>query len=335
MSQQRLKVSLFLGLIAIVLTCLTAAKGTDLKAGSPDIKKQWEKSPHAGSMDNEKEKVRMNQPACAHCHTAKGYWEVILEGKKSTAPYKNPVGISCIACHHEDKAGAPIGAKLRAGSSALSCKCHGLLFQNDLEDFSHCPQGLLVKGKGGMEFEDKSYESGPHSEIPNNCAGCHMAPSPGGELKYRLGEHTFRVITKGEGKRRLNTNGCKKCHEDMSFQYVLDSQAKVKQLLDTLEALLPHKPKPSANRPNEKPRLPGDPSLNAVQAMASYNYYTVVRDGTYGVHNPVYIRQLLEHSIEALRRLKKKNSQIGSCPECHKNKKNGRELVAIEVDRNL
>ncbi|NIM14595.1 MAG: hypothetical protein GTO45_21480 [Candidatus Aminicenantes bacterium] len=36
--------------------------------------------------------------------------------------------------------------------------------------------------------------------------------------------------------------------------------------------------------------------------MASYNYYTILRDGTYGVHNPVYIRQLLEHSIEALRR---------------------------------
>jgi len=34
---------------------------------------------------------------------------------------------------------------------------------------------------------------------------------------------------------------------------------------------------------------------------ASFKYYTVWKGGTYGVHNPIYIKKLLDDSINALK----------------------------------
>ena len=70
---------------------LASSSGLMSKDKADDAKKkQWAISAHAGSMDTPEEKERMNKTGCAHCHTAQGYWEVILAGKDSTAPYKNP-----------------------------------------------------------------------------------------------------------------------------------------------------------------------------------------------------------------------------------------------------
>ena len=48
-----------------------------------------------------------------------------------------------------------------------------------------------------------------------------------------------------------------------------------------------------------------DPSLGErnnpdAEAKAAYNYYFVLKDGTWGVHNPKYIRALLRDSISVL-----------------------------------
>lgn len=249
----------------------------------------------------------MNKTGCAHCHTAQGYWEVILNGKTSTAPYKNVTGITCIACHKAGPDGHPIGKELRSGSIQSACTgCHNILVQNDAEDFSHCPQGDMLEGTGGDEFKGYEYSTGAHSEIPRNCVGCHMAPAPGTESALKLGGHTFRVISKGETPRRFNPNGCSDCHDDITFSWVKKKQAETRKLMETLRLLLPQKPKSKHPR-SESPRFPKDPSLNSIEAKAAYNYYTILLDGTYGVHNPVYIRQLLESSIDALNTIKKKN----------------------------
>lgn len=265
------------------------------------VKQQWDHSAHAGSMNTPEERTRMNKTGCAHCHTAQGYWEVVLEGRPSTAPYKNPDALTCIACHFVDKAGTVEGSKLRAGNVQSACRCHDILVQNDLEDFSHCPQGSLIKGKGGAEFAGETYPAGGHAEIEKNCAGCHMAEPPKGDNTAALGGHSFRVITKGETPRRFNPTGCTGCHENMSYDFVKKSQAEIKILLEQLRDLLPQKPKGTEKRPEERPRFPEDPKLSKTQAMAAFNYYTIWKDGTYGVHNPLYIKKLLLDSMEKLR----------------------------------
>ncbi len=278
---------------------------------TPSIHDQWTLSPHAGSMDTPEEQSRMNKTGCAHCHTAQGYWEVILEGKKSTAPYDNPRGLDCLACHEfspdltckgchpKKKDGKPTETPLRAGKVENACTgCHDILVQNDTEDFSSCPQGSLLRGEGGAEFNGNTYKTGGHSKIEKNCAGCHMAASPTGNP----GGHTFRVITKGKTPRIFNPNGCTPCHENITYEFVKESQAKYKKLLQTLRDLLPQKPKGTAKSPDQSPKFPKDPSLNKIEATAAYNYYQILKDGTYGTHNPVYIKKLLQDSINALQK---------------------------------
>lgn len=300
-------------LISMLFYFPGAAEKLEIQVNEPSIQDQWAHSPHAGSMNTPEEQIKMNKTGCAHCHTAQGYWEVILEGKESTAPYENPTGLDCLACHdftpdltckgcHGMKIdGKPTETPLRAGKVENACTgCHDILVQNDTEDFSSCPQGSLLKGKGGAEFNGKTYKTGGHSKVEKNCAGCHMAASPGGKDALELGGHTFRVITKGKTPRVFNPNGCTPCHDNMTYEFVKNSQAKYKKLMETLRDLLPQKPKGTAKSPDQSPKFPKDPSLNKIEAMAAYNYYQVLKDGTYGVHNPVYIKKLLEDSIDAL-----------------------------------
>ena len=254
------------------------------------IRKQWAGSLHAGSMDTPEERERMNQPGCAHCHTAQGYWREILAGEPSAAPYENASGITCEACHFPDRLQQG-DAALRAGAAQRACTgCHDILVQNDEGGFSSCLQGSMLRGEGGSEFEGREYPAGPHGQIARRCVGCHMAASPEGEAGLRLGGHTFRVITKGEEPRVFNGTGCRDCHDDLALEDVRQSQAEVRELMRKLAGLLPQ------NEDGE-PRFPEDPALSDTEAKAAYNYYFVLKDGTWGVHNPQYIRALLTHSL--------------------------------------
>jgi len=264
------------------------------------IREQWGRSPHAMSMDTEEERIRMNTPECAHCHTAQGYWEVILGRKDSSAPYEDPVGLSCITCHFPEKIAARDGA-LRVGRREEACTgCHDILVQNDAGGFSSCLQGAMLRGAGGDHFTGTAYKSGTHGEISGGCVGCHMAPTPEGEYMYYLGGHSVRVISKGKVGRHFNPAGCRGCHEEISLESIEKSQQKVRKLMGELKSLLPEFKDPDSGE--TIPRFPKDPTLTAIQSKASYNYYFILKDGTWGVHNPIYIPQLLKSSIAALKK---------------------------------
>ena len=257
------------------------------------IQKQWQNSLHASSMDTPEEKERMNQPGCAHCHTAQGYWREILAGKKSKAPYENTTGITCEACHDPEKM-SPSDPALRAGGPEKACTgCHDILVQNDDQGFSSCLQGTMLRGEGGAEFEGTAYRTATHSQVANNCVGCHMAAVSDKNQQFLLGGHVFRVITKGQEPRLFNDTGCMECHVTLTLAGIDKSQAEVKELMQTLKALLP-------KQKDGEPKFPEDPSLNKIQAKAAFNYHYILKDGTWGIHNPIYIRQLLQRSLEAL-----------------------------------
>jgi predicted CXXCH cytochrome family protein len=244
-------------------------------------------------LDTAEEAERMNRPGCAHCHTAQGYWREILAGKKSKAPYDNAVGITCEACHDPERM-SPEDPALRAGRPENACTgCHDILVQNDDKGFSSCLQGAMLRGEGGSEFAGTAYRTATHSQVEKNCVGCHMADSPPGEKQLHLGGHVFRVITKGQEPRSLNDAGCMECHVKISLPGIDKSQAEVRELMQELKSRLP-------KQKDGEPKFPEDPSLNKVQAKAAFNYYYILKDGTWGVHNPIYIRQLLHSSLEAL-----------------------------------
>lgn len=290
--------------IAVLVACLLvgSSASADEKKTTDDaknkvelIREQWLASPHAASMDTPKERESMNKTGCAHCHTAQGYWEVILAGKESTAPYEDPTGITCIACHLQVE-GSPEPGALRVDDVKDACVgCHDILVTNDEKKFSTCPQGSIFLGTGGERYADRNYPSGTHSKLKTGCVACHMAPDGA------VGGHTARVISKGEDERVFNKNGCKMCHGALKLEFVEKSQKEVKALLEELSALLPGKPIDPEHPGEMEPKVPKDPSLSDVEAKAAFNYYVVVLDGTYGVHNPPYTKALLRESIQALK----------------------------------
>lgn len=266
---------------------------------------QWDSSAHAHSQGTPEDLELMNQPGCADCHTGQGFLQVVINGEISDAPYKEVNGITCAVCH--DPHDATNKEKLlRLGKVVNACSnCHDKLIEDDSGLFCSSNQGLMLSGKGGMEFEGESYDSSEHSEIEKKCVQCHMANSPEGVELNIVGGHTYRVTYKSENSTVLNNIGCSPCHEDYTFDELKESQEDVKSLLNRLAQHLPKKPKDASSYPGH-PLFPKDPSLNKIQAAASHNYYFVLQDKSLGVHNPVYARELIEASIKQLNEQKEK-----------------------------
>ncbi len=264
------------------------------------IRTQWEHSPHAGSMDTAAEGERMNRTGCAHCHTAQGFHEVTLAGETSSAPYDEAEGLTCRACHLPGDGAVRVGP-IRTGSPRDLCRgCHAELVVSNAEELSWCSQWGLYVGSGGAEVPGMEYPVSAHSTFQDGCVTCHMAPVATGLDPMRVGGHTFRVKTKGEDPLLFNPEPCRPCHGDITLEWLSESQAEVRSLLDTLAEILPRKPVPGDPHTDE-PRYPADPSLDEATARASHNYWLVLKDGSFGIHNPGYTRALLERSIAELR----------------------------------
>jgi predicted CXXCH cytochrome family protein len=231
-----------------------------------------------------------SEAQCINCHEEEvKNWKVILNKQESAAPYKDETGITCATCHEPHDASNKENL-LRAGKAENVCiGCHDLVVMDDESEFLPHVQGSVVKGNAGQTIGNKDLIfAGKHSQIEKGCIGCHMMKSPGVQAGSP-GGHTFMVISHDDKNPILNTNACVRCHQSINLEYVRNYQNKTKKLLETLANLLP---------------------LNELQSRASYNYYTIYKDGTFGIHNPIYSKKLLEISIEALKNQQaKKNNQ--------------------------
>lgn len=293
------KAAVLIPLAGVVLASLAPVSGHGEAQEVPGIRAQWENSPHAMSMDEAGERERMNRTGCAHCHTAQGYQEVFLQGAESTAPYEDPEGLTCIACHEPGEGSGRVGG-LKAGAARDACRgCHDEIVANRPEYLSWCSQWGIFDGAGGSEIPGRDYGSSSHSGLENACAYCHMAPAAQGVDAGRVGGHTFRVKTKGVEPELFNPEPCRPCHGEMTLEALKGSQDGVRQLLVKLAALLPQKPTPEDSAVLE-PKYPSDPSLDEIQQRASFNYWLVQKDGSFGVHNPVYTWDLLLRSTKEL-----------------------------------
>lgn len=285
--------------ICLGLLCWAGSQGIPLQDDVKEINSQWLASPHAQSMNTAAKQKQVNQKGCAHCHTAEGYEREILGKLPSNAPYRNATGLTCTACHFSNK-NKPAGGKLKAGNRQNACNgCHDSLVQNNEKEFSSCPQGSFLLGKAGLEIEGEPLPSlSPHLDEEKNCTGCHMAKAPP-NISSRVGGHTFRVTSKDENE-VINPNGCTNCHE-INLTMLRNRQAYIKKLMKTLATLLPKRSgSPAKIKRGEEPKFPGDPSLSKTEANASFNYYQVLKDGSWGAHNPKYTKKLLQTSINSL-----------------------------------
>ncbi len=300
----------------------------------------WASSAHANSLAEGISAQYMDRSGCNACHTAQGYVNQTIEGNAEPVVasgqviWPNPQPVTCQACHDPHNGDNP--AQLRRTSIAEACTgCHTVRFSSQ-SGLHHAHQGPMLIGADGTpmtsatplsgtasvtgwEFPGYKYANSSHSEISERCVVCHMANSPDYDPTYaspdtllnKLGGHTFKIVYQVDANTEmLNDVGCRECHGTVSMEFVEQSQAKIDALLSQLAAALPKR-----DSANTTPVFPQDGTrykawsaaptaqklkLSTTEIAAAYNYYFVLNDGSEGVHNHEYAKQLLQSSIEQL-----------------------------------
>jgi predicted CXXCH cytochrome family protein len=284
---------------------------------------EYNQTVHATSYGEPGAVEHMNSSNCAQCHVGQGFVREQIDGQTSAAPYKGALEVGCPTCH--DPHDATNGSQLRVASMNDACnKCHKTRISSrglhhslqgpmiagvNAIPFSITQTGTIIGNYGGVQFPGYKYVNSSHSNVSGTCVECHMAPIAGSDTlmipgvpysQYRskLGGHTFRVMYDNETPDDLtddilNPVGCKECHGTVTKEFVEQSQDKIKALLEQLRLLLP-----KSSSDSTVPATHTTSSLTAVQKAASYNWYFVSYDGSYGVHNYEYAAALLRSSIE-------------------------------------
>jgi hypothetical protein len=274
---------------------------------------QWAKSAH-GIAD-----ALYDRTGCAVCHSHQGFLERVATGEWETAAtVKDVVGINCRTCHklHTTYTAADLGFTTPdevafrvagvtvdlGGSSNLCATCHqsrlreGQMAVIDGPDVTFTsthygphgsPQGDMMAGVGFYMFDDTP--GGMHTHgFAGGCSTCHMPPASEDQ-----GGHTWNIHDD-------YTLGCETCHTSGVDDFNLfGTQEEIQGLLDELGVLIEaagvgHYDEDDA----EWHPVPGTYPANTVAAL--WNFLGVLNDHSLGIHNPPYIRGLLESSIEEL-----------------------------------
>jgi hypothetical protein len=168
------------------------------------------------------------------------------------------------------------------------------------------PQADLFTGQGGYTFAGQTYSESTH-EQKLSCVDCHMVTMTDNR---NVADHSFNP----------NLQACQQCHAGATNFDINGFQSQVQSAMTQIETWLnaaglltrasaaPYVPLTAAqlgdgNWSTDQP-VPGSTLdgglLTENQAGALYDYILVARGGAYGVHNPVYIAQILFDSYGAL-----------------------------------
>lgn len=278
---------------------------------------QWSASVHAIGGHNFE-----NRTTCAPCHTSQGFKEALaIDSSATRAAIENPANINCYTCHkiHDTYSAEDWGLRVTEpspfwltgetadlGKANLCIKCHQERTSYQIPDVTkpdeiytvtstrfgphYGVQGTSVSGIGFYEV-GTGYMNSAHSAIEDACINCHMASAVG----YATGGHTWAIEHEEEG---LNLNGCTECHtaeeaETLKDELLVEITDLMTQLGTQLVAAGIYNPSGTSGY-----AVKGD-YPNKV-AGAFWNYMCVYSDGSGGVHNPKYIKKILENSIESL-----------------------------------
>jgi formate-dependent nitrite reductase cytochrome c552 subunit len=280
---------------------------------------EWENSVHASGTSVDYTN-RGEGSDCTRCHDHQGFVDFIETGEIN-APYDNVSAIHCFTCHAPHTRGnlslrtdesyeLETGITFDVGSANLCANCHHArgavndMVTADAQVYNrwgphHGPQGDLLIASNGYEYDglDYDYENTGHGANDDGCIMCHMG-NPLVHNGYKIGGHSFNMVNPGDEEETL-VGVCQECHlsaDDFDYENI---QSDVEDMLADLHDLLV-----AAGHLNAGTGLPSGTSTNKHtiadegEAGALWNYLMVEEDRSEGVHNPSYIRDLLESSIE-------------------------------------
>lgn len=172
------------------------------------------------------------------------------------------------------------------------------------------PQTDIYTGKGGYHFATNQYNSSSHQALKKGCVSCHMGPTASND---GIGNHSFapQLAT-------CTTNGChvSATSFDVGGQKtdMLGTLRELRGVLNNKEWLTREENTGSTaltaaqlgdanfaldvSRPEASRTTPAP--LSAAEAGALYNYLLIARGGAGGIHNPMYVRQLMFDSYKAI-----------------------------------
>ncbi len=262
--------------------------------------------------------------SCARCHSHEGFTQFSVFNSV-LGDITNPTAWKCNTCHglHKSFEGkdyalrmvsppVPIAAANGVidlkGNSNLCGTCHqsrsaepntarpGTTFAVTVRTYPHySAQSNILNGsglseiKGSVNYPDKGTH--PHLAMAGgSCIGCHMGP-----VNNRQGGHTLIPRVKA----------CNDCHGGTAitnYNYggvQTDTQAKLDELKKKLLAMgLISESLDEEGVVQYTPVAGVRPMLHA---QAIYNYFGVKYDRSLGVHNPKYVKAILQNTLEALK----------------------------------
>ncbi|HEY8076666.1 MAG TPA: hypothetical protein VIF62_21220, partial [Labilithrix sp.] len=165
------------------------------------------------------------------------------------------------------------------------------------------PHSDIFSGVGGYHYASQTYRSSTHQQL-SGCSACHM---PKVAANHDYPDHSMVVHT-------ASCTGAS-CHAGATSFDVGGGQGVVKAALGEMQALLnglgvlsrasaaPYDPLAPADLADGRYDLDRTRAgtLTDAQAGALYNYLLIARGSAWGVHNPIYVKELLYDSIFALK----------------------------------
>lgn len=316
------KLSLFV-LISFVLLIINGifsspAIAVDARYLGADVCKQchssryesWAKTAHAKDFANFAyagrtiNKYTYAKGECASCHVV-GYGEP--GGYTKDKPWNEQsslLRVQCESCHGPGSAHAVAvtAAERRATTAAKpdpvkSCmKCHVTSYGDfptssaKDKDLATTPrrQGAMLYGINGYEYPGTTYVSSQHKNVVEGaCQTCHISRARPHELKADL-------------------ESCLPCHGGATNFNINGRQEETKAMLANLKSVIDSFKK--AHSTTTKDQAGKDvvrwdsPENKLAYERALYNYNFVNHDGSKGIHNYKYARQLLADSLANLPR---------------------------------
>jgi len=279
------------------LTCVECHNDTSLITGKETA---WEESLHGSGTATA---YAGGRAGCAACHSGNGFsdWLVAGGSPDDSAANPNPTRQDCRACHniHTSYTGEDWSLETTdavalyafedvtfdGGTGNLCVNCHQPRRQFEAVDGivnvnsthwgpHHGPQSAMLLGIGGAgAVEGKP--AAHVSMVENTCVSCHLVND----------NHTFDP----------NVSACVECHADAENFDINGLQTEVTAMLEELHAALIAKGLLDADGGIVVGEYP------EAEAAALWNYiYITEEDKSLGVHNPSYVKALLEASLAAL-----------------------------------
>lgn len=294
-------------------------EGEELKARQV----QYAASVHATGGNFER-----NGEDCAICHTSQGYQERVAAGNYDdlAEAVANPTAINCRTCHeiHETYTTADWGLRSQdaltlnltqtaynAGKSNLCASCHQARWTEVIPDGTaptadytgtihkywgphHGTQSNVLTGEGGYSIYTGSDVH--YTAVTDGCVSCHMFDAYGAAA----GGHTWSMSYEYHGSETANNDSCEGCHtaNDIDgFDRISatdNNQTAITALIATAKAAL------VTNGIMDATDHAVEGTYTNAEAGALWNYLIVIEDRSLGVHNPSFVKFLLETAIAAL-----------------------------------